>query len=286
MIPKTFSEEDLKETFKVKISISRSNDAGQIWPECANTIEIVLCVSPRSMGTLSIVWSSKINPQARVKVWVMWDTTNHPKLHRPSRTVTKVRLRQILAWIVRQSQPSMTMMLLPLAYRAILAEPRIKASSTEDYSGATSRSDYMGGGDTMTPYPPPLRMQPFKDKNTQSCIYIQYIFNVALKSEIYKYTEKMCIWRRQWTPATTKQWTTAQENSHGAWWYQPELPSPRSRSLPCLTSFPEWSTVSCRGTPMGWAKVSHDTLIFPMWVTLSSPYNVPLLCTVVLLVWL
>lgn len=45
------------------------------------------------------------------------------------------------------------------AYRAILAEPRIKASSTEDYSGSASRGDYMGGGDTVTPYPPPLRKQ-------------------------------------------------------------------------------------------------------------------------------
>lgn len=57
----------------------------------------------------------------------------------------------------------MMMMILSLAYRAILAEPRIKASSTEDYSGASSRSDYMGGGDTMTPYPPPLSMQTHED---------------------------------------------------------------------------------------------------------------------------
>lgn len=66
------------------------------------------------------------------------------------------------------------MMISSLAYRAILAEPRIKASSTEDYSGSASRSDYMGGGDTVTPYPPPLSKQPsedFSNKNTQNYIY-------------------------------------------------------------------------------------------------------------------
>lgn len=73
-------------------------------------------------------------------------------------------------------------MILSSAYRAILAEPRIKASSTEDYSGASSRSDYIGGGDTMTPYPPPLRMHPYGDfyfLNKYSYIYIFiYIWNV------------------------------------------------------------------------------------------------------------
>lgn len=52
------------------------------------------------------------------------------------------------------------MRMLSLAYRAILAEPRIKASSAEEYSGAASRSDYMGGGDTMNQYTLPLGMQP------------------------------------------------------------------------------------------------------------------------------
>lgn len=46
-----------------------------------------------------------------------------------------------------------------LAYRAILAEPRSKASSTEDYSGGASRSDYMGGGEAMNQYALPLGMQ-------------------------------------------------------------------------------------------------------------------------------
>lgn len=68
----------------------------------------VPCVSSRSTGTSSIAWSSKTRPQGRVKVWVMWDTTNRPKLHKPSRTVTKVRLGEILgAWICWTAQPAM-----------------------------------------------------------------------------------------------------------------------------------------------------------------------------------
>lgn len=72
------------------------------------------------------------------------------------------------------------MMILSLAYRAILAEPRIKASSTEDYSGSASRSDYMGGGDTVTPYPPPLSKQPSEDFSNKIpkilYIYIYFFF--------------------------------------------------------------------------------------------------------------
>ncbi|KAM8737940.1 RNA-binding protein 45 isoform 1-T1 [Acanthopagrus schlegelii] len=48
------------------------------------------------------------------------------------------------------------------AYRAILAEPRTKASSTEDYSGGGARVDYMGGAggggnnDAMNQYAVPM----------------------------------------------------------------------------------------------------------------------------------
>lgn len=53
----------------------------------------------------------------------------------------------------------MMIMKMLLAYRAILAEPRSKASSTEDYSSGASRSDYMGGGEAMNQYALPLGMQ-------------------------------------------------------------------------------------------------------------------------------
>ncbi|XP_034463888.1 RNA-binding protein 45 [Hippoglossus hippoglossus] len=42
------------------------------------------------------------------------------------------------------------------AYRAILAEPRTKATSSEDYSGGSNRGEYMGGNDTMNQYAPPM----------------------------------------------------------------------------------------------------------------------------------
>ncbi|XP_053292231.1 RNA-binding protein 45 [Pleuronectes platessa] len=41
-------------------------------------------------------------------------------------------------------------------YRAILAEPRTKATSTEDYSGGSNRGEYMGSNDTMNQYAPPM----------------------------------------------------------------------------------------------------------------------------------
>lgn len=53
----------------------------------------------------------------------------------------------------------MMIMRMSLAYRAILAEPRSKASSTEDYSGGASRSDYVGGGEAMNQYALPLGMK-------------------------------------------------------------------------------------------------------------------------------
>ncbi|XP_067336824.1 RNA-binding protein 45 isoform X2 [Channa argus] len=41
-------------------------------------------------------------------------------------------------------------------YRAILAEPRSKAASTEDYSGGAARVDYSGGSDSMNQYAFPM----------------------------------------------------------------------------------------------------------------------------------
>lgn len=84
------------------------------------------------------------------------------------------------------------MMILSLAYRAILAEPRIKASSTEEYSGAP-RSDYMGGGDTMTPYPPPLRMQPQQHFFLKIYKVTYQIYLRGFKSEAQKYPEKLAL---------------------------------------------------------------------------------------------
>ena len=60
------------------------------------------------------------------------------------------------------------MLVVLLAYRAILAEPRTKASSTEDYSGGGARVDYMGGAgggggnnDAMNQYAVPMGTQLF-----------------------------------------------------------------------------------------------------------------------------
>ncbi|KAM9848116.1 RNA-binding protein 45 isoform 2-T2 [Aulostomus maculatus] len=41
-------------------------------------------------------------------------------------------------------------------YRAILAEPRSKASATEEYSGTAARGDYIGGGEQMNQYAVPM----------------------------------------------------------------------------------------------------------------------------------
>lgn len=42
------------------------------------------------------------------------------------------------------------------AYRAILAEPRNKATANEDYGAGPSRNDYMGGAEQMNQYALPL----------------------------------------------------------------------------------------------------------------------------------
>lgn len=48
-----------------------------------------------------------------------------------------------------------------VAYRAILAEPRSKATATEDYTAGTTRGDYATGGDSMNQYAFPVGMQLF-----------------------------------------------------------------------------------------------------------------------------
>lgn len=53
------------------------------------------------------------------------------------------------------------MMMVLLAYRAILAEPRTKATATEDYTGGTARGDYMGGADSTNQYALPMGTQLF-----------------------------------------------------------------------------------------------------------------------------
>lgn len=75
----------------------------------------------------------------------------------------------------------MMILLVLLAYRAILAEPRTKASSTEDYAGGGARVDYMGGGggggggggnnDVMNQYALPMGTQLFD-------FLIQYFFYI------------------------------------------------------------------------------------------------------------
>ena len=51
--------------------------------------------------------------------------------------------------------------MMSLAYRAILAEPRTKATSSEDYSGGSNRGEYMGGNDTMNQYAAPMGKDTF-----------------------------------------------------------------------------------------------------------------------------
>lgn len=105
MIPKTFSEEDLKDTFK---------EYGDI--------EYCVIIKNKSTGE--------------------------------SKGLGYVRY-------YKPSQAALAIENCDKTYRAILAEPRVKPSSSEDYTGSSARSDYVGGGgggggDVMTPYPPPL----------------------------------------------------------------------------------------------------------------------------------
>lgn len=63
-------------------------------------------------------------------------------------------------------------MLALIAYRAILAEPRNKAAASEDYSGGSSRNDYMAGAEPMNQYALPLRKTKKKKTKKQSKTFI------------------------------------------------------------------------------------------------------------------
>ncbi|KAM6996978.1 RNA-binding protein 45 [Tautogolabrus adspersus] len=100
MIPKTFSEEDLKDTFK---------EYGDI--------EYCVIIKNKSTGE--------------------------------SKGLGYVRY-------YKPSQAAIAIENCDKTYRAILAEPRTKTTVTEEYSGGTSRGEYMGGNDSMNQYAFPM----------------------------------------------------------------------------------------------------------------------------------
>lgn len=73
----------------------------------------------------------------------------------------------------------MPMMLVFLAYRAILAEPRTKAAATEDYSGGAARSEYISAADSMNQYSLPLGKQLF-DIHIHICIFFSLYLEVSI----------------------------------------------------------------------------------------------------------
>ncbi|XP_062256938.1 RNA-binding protein 45 isoform X1 [Platichthys flesus] len=100
MIPKSFTEEDLKDTFK---------DYG----------DIEYCV----------IIKNKLTGESKGLGYVRY---------------------------LKPSQAAHAIENCDKTYRAILAEPRTKATSSEDYSGGSNRGEYMGGNDTMNQYAPPM----------------------------------------------------------------------------------------------------------------------------------
>ncbi|XP_040906559.1 RNA-binding protein 45 [Toxotes jaculatrix] len=100
MIPKTFSEEDLKNTFK---------EYG----------DIEFCV----------IIKNKFTGESKGLGYVRY---------------------------YKPSQAALAIENCDKTYRAILAEPRTKASATEDYTPGAARSDYMGGTDSMNQYSFPM----------------------------------------------------------------------------------------------------------------------------------
>lgn len=95
----------------------------------------------------------------------------------------------------------MMILLVLLAYRAILAEPRTKASSTEDYAGGGARVDYMGGGgggggggnnDVMNQYALPMGTQLFD-------FLIQYFFYIWKNAPVCDHSiyiiESLNLWK-------------------------------------------------------------------------------------------
>eukprot|EP00064_Thunnus_orientalis_P014530 superscaffoldBa00002537_g14576 len=100
MIPKTFSEEDLKNTFK---------EYG----------DIEYCV----------IIKNKFTGESKGLGYVRY--------YKPSQAAVAIENCD-------------------KTYRAILAEPRTKASTTEEYTGGTARGDYMSGADSMNQYAFPM----------------------------------------------------------------------------------------------------------------------------------
>lgn len=90
-------------------------------------------------------------------------------------TVYSIGVRVLV--LLRTVMYMLVIVIVFVAYRAILAEPRTKAATTEDYSGAAARVDYMGGNDSMNQYALPLGTQLF------DCI-INYLFNDSSKDVI------------------------------------------------------------------------------------------------------
>ncbi|AWP14584.1 putative RNA-binding protein 45 isoform 2 [Scophthalmus maximus] len=103
MIPKTFSEEDLKDTFK---------EYG----------DIEYCV----------IIKNKFTGESKGLGYVRY---------------------------YKPSQAAIAIENCDKTYRAILAEPRTKATAPEDYSGGASRGDYAGGNDAMNQYAAPMADQ-------------------------------------------------------------------------------------------------------------------------------
>ncbi|XP_076017937.1 RNA-binding protein 45 isoform X2 [Genypterus blacodes] len=96
MIPKTFSEEDLKNTFK---------EYG----------DIEYCV----------IIKNKFTGESKGLGYVRY---------------------------YKPSQAALAIENCDKGYRAILAEPRTKASTSDEYGGGAARADHMGSGDAMAPY--------------------------------------------------------------------------------------------------------------------------------------
>lgn len=74
-----------------------------------------------------------------------------------------------------------------LAYRAILAEPRTKAASTEDYSAGAARNDYMGGADVMNQYTHPMGERIFLFPESKTVTHIHMFGNVMQQRPLLCY---------------------------------------------------------------------------------------------------
>ncbi|KAI3362810.1 hypothetical protein L3Q82_001857 [Scortum barcoo] len=116
MIPKTFSEEDLKNTFK---------EYGDI--------EYCVIIKNKSTG------ESK--------------GLGYVRYYKPSQAALAIENCDKITVVV---DVYVMMLLSSLAYRAILAEPRTKAAATEEYSRGSAGGEYMGAADSMNQYAFPM----------------------------------------------------------------------------------------------------------------------------------